>query len=217
MVILSAMLGLAACRADTGSHINNTGAGAENHGMQDNTSAPDSFGSQEGNREPDSSSVPDHDADQPWEDEPRRGLTEEELRGFEKYLNRIDNYGFLMSDYGSPEYINLNEVFYSRSRPGTVSVNRGRKGSVPENRWTAGALHRPGEAGYGADERVSHRENRTDAGTDENRDWVDLPGPYDRYYAEHGDTNIRSFFCPSGEKDGGIYRIRCLFRRIQPV
>ena len=27
MVILSAMLGLAACRADTGSHINNTGAG----------------------------------------------------------------------------------------------------------------------------------------------------------------------------------------------
>ena len=30
-------------------------------------------------------------------------------------------------------------------------------------------LHRPGEAGYGADERVSHRENRTDAGTDENR------------------------------------------------
>lgn len=29
MVILSAMLGLAACRADTGSHINNTGAGAE--------------------------------------------------------------------------------------------------------------------------------------------------------------------------------------------
>ena len=81
--------------------------------VADNTSAPDSFGSQEGNREPDSSSVPDHDADQPWEDEPRRGLTEEELRGFEKYLNRIDNYGFLMSDYGSPEYINLNEVFYS--------------------------------------------------------------------------------------------------------
>ncbi|MFR3752213.1 MAG: hypothetical protein ACLTW9_07535 [Enterocloster sp.] len=125
MVILSAMLGLAACRADTGSHISNTGAGAENHGMQDNTSAPESFGSQEGkaepesfgsqegNGEPDSSSVPDHDADQPWEDEPRRGLTQEELRGFEKYLNRIDNYGFLMSDYKSPEYINLNEVFYS--------------------------------------------------------------------------------------------------------
>ena len=88
MVILSAMLSLAACRADTGSHINNTGAGAENDGMQDNTSAPDSFGSQEGNREPDSSSVPDHDADQPWEDEPRRVLTQEELRGFEKYLNR---------------------------------------------------------------------------------------------------------------------------------
>ena len=39
--------------------------------------------------------------------------------------------------------------------------------------------------------------------------WIYL-APYDRYYAEHGDTNIRSFFCPSGEKDGGIYRIRCL-------
>ena len=52
MVILSAMLGLAACRADTGSHISNTGAGAENHGMQDNASAPESLGSQEGKAEP---------------------------------------------------------------------------------------------------------------------------------------------------------------------
>ena len=39
--------------------------------------------------------------------------------------------------------------------------------------------------------------------------WIYL-APYDRYYAEHGDTNIRSFFCPGGEVDGGIYRIRCL-------
>lgn len=39
--------------------------------------------------------------------------------------------------------------------------------------------------------------------------WVYLP-QYDRYYTEHGDTNIRSFFCPRGEVDGNRYRIWCL-------
>ena len=210
MVILSAMLGLAACRADTGSHINNTGAGAENHGMQDNTSAPDSFGSQEGNREPDSSSVPDHDADQPWEDEPRRGLTEEELRGFEKYLNRIDNYGFLMSDYGSPEYINLNEVFYSgaglEQSPLTEEEREVYLKTVgqPELYTDLVRLGTEQMNGFLTEKTgLTLEQMKTGIG------WIYL-APYDRYYAEHGDTNIRSFFCPSGEKDGGIYRIRCL-------
>lgn len=39
--------------------------------------------------------------------------------------------------------------------------------------------------------------------------WVYLP-QYDRYYTQHGDTNIRSFFCPKGEADGKLYRIWCL-------
>ena len=39
--------------------------------------------------------------------------------------------------------------------------------------------------------------------------WVYLP-QYDRYYTQHGDTNIRSFFCPKGEADGNLYRIWCL-------
>ena len=59
MVILSAMLVWRHTAQITGSHINNTGAGAGNHGMQDKPSAPDSFGSQEGTGEPGGSSVPD--------------------------------------------------------------------------------------------------------------------------------------------------------------
>ena len=222
MVILSAMLGLAACRADTGSHISNTGAGAENHGMQDNASAPeslgsqegkaepDSFGSQEGNGEPDSSSVPDHDADQPWADEPRRVLTQEELRGFEEYLNRIGNYGFLMSDYKSPEYINLNEVFYSgaglEQSPLTEEEREMYLKTVgqPELYTDLVRLGTKQMNGFLTEKTgLTLEQMKTGIG------WIYL-APYDRYYAEHGDTNIRSFFCPSGEVDGGIYRIRCL-------
>ena len=103
VMLLSAMLGLAACGADTGS----------------NSDALDSFGTQEDSVSPESSftpessTTPDNIAGRQTENEPKRQLTEDELRGFEEYLNRTDNYGFLMSDYQSPEYINLNEVFYS--------------------------------------------------------------------------------------------------------
>ena len=113
VIILSAMLGLAACGADTGSPENEARAGTEKDGIQDNSHALGSSGIQEGSVRPDSSFIPDNDTDRPAANEPKRLLTEDELRGFEEYLNRTDNYGFLMSDYQSPEYINLNEVFYS--------------------------------------------------------------------------------------------------------
>ena len=98
LTVLSAMLGLAACRTETGD-MDNTEASGNNHTA--------GSVSQEDSRPPDSA------ADQTAADVPKRPLTQEELRGFEEYLNRADNYGFLLSDYRSPEYINLDEVFYS--------------------------------------------------------------------------------------------------------
>lgn len=103
VMLLSAMLGLAACGADTGS----------NSGALDSSGTQEDYVSPESSFAPESSTTPDNIAGRPAENEPKRQLTEDELRGFEEYLNRTDNYGFLMSDYQSPEYINLNEVFYS--------------------------------------------------------------------------------------------------------
>lgn len=42
-----------------------------------------------------------------------RKLTQEELAEYTKWLNQRDNYGFLLSDWNTPEQINLLEVFYN--------------------------------------------------------------------------------------------------------
>lgn len=42
-----------------------------------------------------------------------RKLTQEELAEYTKWLNQTDNYGFLLSDWETPEKLNLLEVFYS--------------------------------------------------------------------------------------------------------
>ena len=185
----------------------------ESLGSQEGKAEPDSFGSQEGNGEPDSSSVPDHDADQPWADEPRRVLTQEELRGFEEYLNRIGNYGFLMSDYKSPEYINLNEVFYSgaglEQSPLTEEEREMYLKTVgqPELYTDLVRLGTEQMNGFLTEKTgLTLEQMKTGIG------WIYL-APYDRYYAEHGDTNIRSFFCPSGRWMARIYRIQCLSDR----
>lgn len=51
-----------------------------------------------------------------------RELTREELEEYTDWLNQKDNYGFLLSEWGSRQYVNLWEVFYNGagiSRPAT--------------------------------------------------------------------------------------------------
>lgn len=200
VMLLSAMLGLAACGADTGS----------------NSDALDSFGTQEDSVSPEtsftpeSSTTPDNIAGRQTENEPKRQLTEDELRGFEEYLNRTDNYGFLMSDYQSPEYINLNEVFYSgaglEQSPLTEEERDMYLKTVGQPELYTDLVRLSTEQMDGfLTEKTGLSLDRMKSGLE----WIYL-APFDRYYSEHGDTNMRSFFCPGGEVDGGIYRIRCL-------
>ena len=79
LTVLSAMLGLAACRTETGD-MDNTEASGNNHTA--------GSVSQEDSRPPDSA------ADQTAADVPKRPLTQEELRGFEEYLNRLTTMDF---------------------------------------------------------------------------------------------------------------------------
>lgn len=226
VMLLSAMLSLAACGADTGSAdtgsaatdsaADGTGAGAERDGVQDSADALGSSGTQADSAGPDGAitqknpTSPDNGPVQPAENEPKRQLTEDELRGFEEYLNRIDNYGFLMSDYQSPEYINLNEVFYSGAgleQPPLTEEERDmylKTIGQPELYTDLVRL--------GTEQMDGFLTEKTGLPLDQMKSglgWIYL-APFDRYYSEHGDTNMRSFFCPAGEVEGGIYRIRCL-------
>ncbi len=210
VIILSAMLGLAACGADTGSPENEARAGTEKDGIQDNSHALGSSGIQEGSVRPDSSFIPDNDTDRPAANEPKRLLTEDELRGFEEYLNRTDNYGFLMSDYQSPEYINLNEVFYSGAGLEQFPLTEEERDMYLK---TVGQPELFTDLVRLSTEQIdAFLTEKTGLSLDRMKSgigWIYL-APFDRYYSEHGDTNMRSFFCPGGEVDGGIYRIRCL-------
>lgn len=40
-------------------------------------------------------------------------LTQEEIQFFTEFIQKMENYGFLLSAYDAPEYVNLDEVFYS--------------------------------------------------------------------------------------------------------
>lgn len=53
---------------------------------------------------------------------------------FEKYLNRIDNYGFLLSEYKSPEYLDLNEVFIQGAGMDQPAMT-GKKGRRFSRQW----------------------------------------------------------------------------------
>lgn len=228
VIILTAMVGLAACGTGTGTGNSEHKArpDAQNEGIQENTqenpdalddsaaqgasARPDSSGSLGDSASPDNSPKPENTADQTGVNEPKRKLTESELRGFEEYLNRTDNYGFLLSDYQSPEYINLNEVFYSGAgleQPPLTEDERNmylKTFGQPELYTDLVRLS--------TDQINAFLTEKTGLSLEQMKtgmEWVYL-APYDRYYSEHGDTNVRSFFCPSGEADGGIYRIRCL-------
>lgn len=195
LTVLSAMLGLAACRTETGD-MDNTEASGNNHTA--------GSVSQEDSRPPDSA------ADQTAADVPKRPLTQEELRGFEEYLNRADNYGFLLSDYRSPEYINLDEVFYSGAGLEQPQLTEDERDMYLETvgqpeLYTDMVRLETEQIDAFLAEKTGLTLDRMKTGLQ----WVYLPR-YDRYYAEHGDTNMRSFFCARGETDSGKYRIWCL-------
>ena len=115
-----------------------------------------------------------------------------------------------MSDYQSPEYINLNEVFYSgaglEQSPMTEEERDMYLKTVGQPELYTDLVRLSTEQMDGfLTEKTGLSLDRMKSGLE----WIYL-APFDRYYSEHGDTNMRSFFCPGGEVDGGIYRIRCL-------
>ena len=224
MILLSAavlMLGLSACSPDAGRAVGTDAEGTDRpgHGSDGNgkkgLGGSDEEGIDEKVKEVSESYNTEWSYDLSGESadpggEAPRQLKEEELRYFEQYLNQADNYGFLLSEYKTPEYLNLNEVFYSGA---------GLEQSAMTGEERDAFLNAVGQTEIMTDMvRLDTKQidafllDKTGLTLDQMKTglgWVYLP-QYDRYYTQHGDTNIRSFFCPKGEADGNLYRIWCL-------
>ena len=224
MILLSAavlMLGLSACSPDAGRAVGTDAEGTDRpgHGSDGNgkkgLGGSDEEGIDEKVKEVSGSYNTEWSYDLSGESadpggEAPRQLKEEELRYFEQYLNQADNYGFLLSEYKTPEYLDLNEVFYSGA---------GLEQSAMTGEERDALLNAVGQTEIMTDMvRLDKKQidafllDKTGLTLDQMKTglgWVYLP-QYDRYYTQHGDTNIRSFFCPKGEADGNLYRIWCL-------
>ena len=224
MILLSAavlMLGLSACSPDAGRAVGTAAEGTDRpgHGSDGNgkkgLGGSDEEGIDEKVKEVSGSYNTEWSYDLSGESadpggEAPRQLKEEELRYFEQYLNQADNYGFLLSEYKTPEYLDLNEVFYSGA---------GLEQSAMTGEERDAFLNAVGQTEIMTDMvRLDKKQidafllDKTGLTLDQMKTglgWVYLP-QYDRYYTQHGDTNIRSFFCPKGEADGNLYRIWCL-------
>lgn len=224
MILLSAavlMLGLSACSPDAGRAVGTDAEGTDRpgHGSDGNgkkgLGGSDEEGIDEKVKEVSESYNTEWSYDLSGESadpggEAPRQLKEEELRYFEQYLNQADNYGFLLSEYKTPEYLNLNEVFYSGA---------GLEQSAMTGEERDAFLNAVGQTEIMTDMvRLDKKQidafllDKTGLTLDQMKTglgWVYLP-QYDRYYTQHGETNIRSFFCPKGEADGNLYRIWCL-------
>ncbi len=224
MILLSAavlMLGLSACSPDAGRAVGTDAEGTDRPGHgSDGNGKKGLGGSDEEGRDEKVKEVSESyntewsydlsgESADPGGEAPRQ-LKEEELRYFEQYLNQADNYGFLLSEYKTPEYLNLNEVFYSGA---------GLEQSAMTGEERDAFLNAVGQTEIMTDMvRLDKKQidafllDKTGLTLDQMKTglgWVYLP-QYDRYYTQHGDTNIRSFFCPKGEADGNLYRIWCL-------
>lgn len=133
-------------------------------------------------------------------------LSEEELQFFTGFIQKTENYGFLLSAYDAPKDVELGEVFYAGA---------GIEETVTDEDITAYLAACQQEELYTGCVKVSRE--RMDAlliaklgiGLDEMRTpftWVYLP-EFDAYYCETGDTNYTAYDCIGGVREGELYTL----------
>ncbi len=135
-------------------------------------------------------------------------LTKRELRIVENNLNSMEYYGFLLSDFSDPKYIDWNEVFYNGADLKEVRLTK-----TIEKEY----LTRTGEDEIYTDLTILAAEDIEDyvkltTGLPYSKmrnplDWLYLK-KYDIYLFEHGDTNYVSVEVISGDVEDGVYTIR---------
>ncbi|MBD5532894.1 MAG: hypothetical protein HDQ98_11995 [Lachnospiraceae bacterium] len=134
-------------------------------------------------------------------------LSEEEIQFFTDLIQKMENYGFLLSAYDTPEDVDLGEVFYSGA---------GIDEAMSDEEIEAYLTERQQEEIYTDCVKVSRE--RIDAflraklgiGLEEIRTpfpWFYL-SEFDSYYHEAGDTNYTPYDCVEGVREGDLYTLR---------
>ncbi len=151
------------------------------------------------------------DSEKEEEAEPMEGrpLTSEELAAFQTFLNDGSNYGFLLSEYASPEYLDLGQVIYNGA-----GIGSGLQSEEEKRAYLAAS---------GSDEiftdviKISASDldrflkDRAGIRLKDIKTkfyWTYVP-EYDCYYSQHGDTNYSEFLCEEGVEKDGKWQVKC--------
>lgn len=154
---------------------------------------------------PASTEVESEEADE-QELEGFRELTQEEKDEFTEFIQRMDAYGFLMSEYTDPTEVSLGEVFYSGAglseELSEEEVNAYLAACDQEEMYTDCVKVPRSDAENLVQERLGCSLDSLDA----EQIGVYLP-EFDAYYHECGDTNYMLFVCEGGLANGNVYTL----------
>lgn len=136
-----------------------------------------------------------------------RELTGEELEEFETFVNQ-GNYGFLLSDYEAPEYMDLNQVFYDGAgievTPLSAEEEKAFLAATKSDEIITDVIR------LTKSQIEQYLLERAGIGLKDIKTkffWTYVP-EYDSYYNEHGDTNYTKFICESGIETNGVWKVR---------
>lgn len=147
---------------------------------------------------------PGHDA------EPEE-LTNRELRDFTNWLNQgSGNYGFLLSEYGDPRDVDLDEVFYAGAGlecdPPNEAVEKAYLAVTGQEEIYTDCTCLTTDQ---IDGFLQKKLGLSYEDMSKPLSWIYLP-EFDLYIHEHGDTNYMGFVCVSGRRTGDTYELECV-------
>lgn len=130
-----------------------------------------------------------------------RKLTQEELQEFTDFINEEDNYGnygFLLSVYDNPADIYLDEVFYTGAGiAATPSTEEEKQAYLKANQQAEIYTDLVRITKPMANEFLMKKAGLSYDEMNRPLTWIYLE-EFDAFYAEHGDTNYRTFTCTEG-------------------
>lgn len=137
-----------------------------------------------------------------------RQLSSEELQEFEEYLNKMDNYGFLLSVYEKPTQADLNEVFYVGAgieiSPMSEEETQAYLKAAEMDEIYTDVTHLTSAQ---IDGLLQEKLGVTLQDMESEFSWTYVP-EYDSYYHQAGDTNWMSWKCVSGtETEEGMFTL----------
>lgn len=134
-------------------------------------------------------------------------LTDEELDSFTDFVNSIENYGFLLSEYTSPTDVDLYEVFYCGAGISAHSLTDDELEAYEQaTDWTI-ELDVERLTTAQIDDFLMKKTGYSLEEMKEPFSWTYLE-KYDAYIFQHGDTNYCSFICTEGKRtDEDIFEI----------